>query len=98
MVSVAGTAAPLSAADVGLTEQPTVAGEPTTLHPRLTVPLNPFVGATDNGTVAFVPGVTEISDVADVIEKSVSGLLSAVLSVIDDGAYVLSPRYCTVIV
>ena len=86
-VSVTGTEVlEVSAAEPWLRAQATPVGEPTTLHPRFTVPLNPLVGVTNNATFAVELGATETSDVAEVSEKSDSGLFNALLKVYDDGA------------
>jgi hypothetical protein len=85
-VTVTATDEPaVSAADGWLSAQETPVGEPTTLQPRFTVPLNPFVDATKSFAVP-VPAVTETIDVEAVREKSDSGLSSGVLNVNDDGA------------
>ena len=81
MVSVTGElAVEVRGAELG-SEQETPAGDPTTLHERFTVPVNPLVGVTKRLAVALEPGVTATRGLAEVMEKSDNGLLSAVLSV-----------------
>lgn len=83
MAMVTGTEAPDdSAAELWLREQETPVAE---LQARLTVPLNPLVGATKS-VPEPVPLTTGMIAVEAVSEKSDSGLFSALGKVYEDGA------------